>query len=546
MLKNITINWDLVAILIAAILIRIIGLSAVPPSMYGDELTITLDSYSLLKTGQDQLGNVLPITFEMGAGRPAGYVYGSIPFIALFGPTALGVRFLSFLSGIGLVVVIYLLTKKFFEQRIALIAAFLTSISLWDITLSRTGFEAHFALFLATLGILLTLSALKKPYLLIFAAICFGLTIHTYPTYKLLFIFFIPLLLFFVGIKKLLALNRVILLCAISILIIFVAESVYQTLYSSSEKRFSEINFLSQTELQNKTVEKINYERGIDALPSKYIPYFHNKVTENGSLLLSSYIANLSPNFLFLKGDENPRHNMALMGGFYVIEFLTILTGIIVLFKKESYKLRAFIVGWILISPLATTLLLVPHALRSSFMLPPFLMLSALGLYTLWNVEFFKTRILIKIFLVLCFGMQFIFFVDRYFFLSPNQYGDHWSLNAKLATEVINADKDQYKYIIVSDKISDIEYAYPVYSKVPPRDVITQNRNKSDLGDLKFKRFGNVYIGSLPTGEELKFINGLDGPALLITTPELKPQYIDYEIFHSPDQKPAFMVVEQE
>src|SRR5687768_9500192 len=91
----------LVIVLLGAFL-RLYNLESVP--MYGDELTIALDSYSLLKNGTDQLGNPTPVTFEMGAGRPAGYVYSSIPFIAVFGPSYLGVRMLSILSGLGLIV----------------------------------------------------------------------------------------------------------------------------------------------------------------------------------------------------------------------------------------------------------------------------------------------------------------------------------------------------------------------------------------------------------------------------------------------------------
>jgi len=76
-------------------------------SLYGDELTIGLDAYSLLKTGMDQTGEVFPLTFKMGAGRPPGYVYASIPFVALFGPNEWGVRSLSLLSGLGIIVLMW-------------------------------------------------------------------------------------------------------------------------------------------------------------------------------------------------------------------------------------------------------------------------------------------------------------------------------------------------------------------------------------------------------------------------------------------------------
>jgi len=119
----------------------------------------------------DQTGEALPLTFKMGAGRPAGYVYGSIPFVAIFGPGVWGVRGLSFVSGLGIIVLMYFLAKKLFSKRVGLIASFLTAISMWDIYLSRAGFEAHFALFLALFAVVLFLYKKYVPM-----AIFFGLT----------------------------------------------------------------------------------------------------------------------------------------------------------------------------------------------------------------------------------------------------------------------------------------------------------------------------------------------------------------------------------
>ena len=105
----------LLVILVVALALRLYKLVELP--LYGDELTMVYDSYSLLKTSKDQLGNVLPLTFQMGAGRPGGYVYASIPFVFLFGPSALGVRLLSVISSLGIVCLVYLLGKKFFSEN---------------------------------------------------------------------------------------------------------------------------------------------------------------------------------------------------------------------------------------------------------------------------------------------------------------------------------------------------------------------------------------------------------------------------------------------
>src|SRR5689334_20854245 len=123
----------LICLLIVGFALRVYRLWEIP--MYGDELTIVLDANSLLHTGRDQTGEVLPLTFSMGAGRPAGYVYGTIPFVALFGVNEWGVRGLSILSGLVLIVLIYLIGKCLFDRKVGLISAALITFSFWDINL---------------------------------------------------------------------------------------------------------------------------------------------------------------------------------------------------------------------------------------------------------------------------------------------------------------------------------------------------------------------------------------------------------------------------
>jgi hypothetical protein len=70
----------LALILIFAFLLRFINISSNPPALYGDELTMVMDAYSVLKTGHDTTGEFLPLTFSKGEGRPGGYIYSSLPF----------------------------------------------------------------------------------------------------------------------------------------------------------------------------------------------------------------------------------------------------------------------------------------------------------------------------------------------------------------------------------------------------------------------------------------------------------------------------------
>lgn len=491
-LKNKTFIYLFLIIILGAVL-RFYTLTSLP--LYGDELTITYDAYSLLHTGKDQTGESWPVTFAMGAGRPAGFVYATIPFIAILGPNELGVRLLSVLSGIGLIILIFFLGKELFSRNIGLIASFLVSISIWDLSLSRGGFEAHMALLTAVLAIYFLLRSLKKPSFLLLSAIFFGLTIHTYPTYKLTLPLIVITIMFYLGKKIRIWFGdyKWYSLFSIFIVGIFVLISVTQTLYFGSEGRFSNINFLSQQKLKEEVTQKVNFERTADAISSNLSPFLHNKWLEYTGIYTNAYLENLSPKFLFVSGDGNPRHNMSGFGAFYYIEALLFILGCFYLIKNSQNKQLVLLISWILIIPLATALLLTPHFLRNSFLIVPVLLIVANGLYFVWN---FKNRwaYVLKTMIVLGFLLQFIIFADRFYFLSPQIYGDFWSQNAKTASEKAFVDSQNYDVIFLSNNIDNIEYAYPVYNQIDPAIVIAQNQNPNKDSQI-LKKFDNVYIG---------------------------------------------------
>lgn len=519
----------LVAIIFLGLLLRVIFINTNPPSLYGDELTITLDAYSLLKTGHDQLGNFLPLTFPMGAGRPAGYVYGSIPFVALLGPSALGVRALSILSGICIILLLYLIGKNLFSEKLGLLAAGIAAISPWDISISRGGFEAHFALLLALLGIYCFILAEQKPFLYILSALSFGLTVHTYPTYKVSLLLFLPLLLWYQGKilwNKKYFFSGILIFAAIGIL------SLSQTFTGGSEERFQNINIFSQGILKSSIEQKINFERQINNLPFSLSKYFYNKPIEYGKVFIANYLQNFSLDFLILHGDRNPRHNMGTTGEIYFVEIILIFAGIVTFWQRQR-RLIFFLLLWVLLAPIPSAIVDLPHALRSSFMMPPLIIFSAFGLMTILN---YRNKYLLFL-VTLLFVIQFVFFSQKLYFLSPNEYSNFWSYPAKLASDIALENKDKYSYIIISDRIDDIEFAYPLYAGIGVDQIIDQNKKRADLAAYKFKKYENIYIGYVPDRELGKFLKGLNTTVLYIGSTASKDYLTGAELVEGKDKQ---------
>ncbi|MEK7550235.1 MAG: hypothetical protein AAB535_00405 [Patescibacteria group bacterium] len=449
--------------------LRIYRITSLP--MYGDELTMVYDTYSILKTGKDATGEGFPLTFRMGAGRPGGYIYASLPFVYFFGPSEWGVRGLSVFSALGIIVLMYFLGKKLFSEKVGFIASFLTSISIWDIYLSRGGFEAHFALFLALLGIV---AFINSKYIL--WSVTWGFAIFTYPTFKLTLPLIFILFLWYVGVKNLIK-NRFFLI-GVLILTVFGGLVVRQTLKGRSEERFLKINIFSDSKLQQQIIQKINEERSISTLPVLSRSIFYNKPLEYSRVLLENYMDNISPRFLYLRGDGNPRHNPGEWGMFYLVELPLFFVGIAHLWNKKKKSL-VFLASWILIVPLASMFIRDTHGLRNGLMLPAFILISAYALTRL-------SRKMAILFVILMF-IQLTFVLTATYFYAPNKFSSFWSEEAKTASLEAIKNQGEENIFTLSTKIDNIEYAYPVYAKIDPDNVIEQ------FGKYP-KIYGNIVI----------------------------------------------------
>jgi len=176
--------------------LRIYNLSGSPPSLNWDEAALGYNAYSILKTGKDEYGKVLPVfTRSFDEYKSTLPLYLMIPSIKIFGLNEFGVRFPSALMGTLAIVLIFLLAREIFkDERIALISSFVFAIEPWAVHLSRVYQEANTANFFLLLGLLLFLYSQKRHKLLPFSILSFMLSMYTYNANKLLIPLFLIVL----------------------------------------------------------------------------------------------------------------------------------------------------------------------------------------------------------------------------------------------------------------------------------------------------------------------------------------------------------------
>lgn len=173
-------------------------LSDIPSSLYADETTVGYNAYSILKTGKDEYGVELPLLFRLfGAYTPPLFVYTLLGSISIFGLNAFSLRIVSVLSTLGLILVIYFLSKslKLFTNSSPWLVTLVFATAPWVFFNARIGYEVTLGYFLFYLGVLLLWQDFKASKLSFFGLFFLSLSTYTAHTERylvpLFFVFFL-------------------------------------------------------------------------------------------------------------------------------------------------------------------------------------------------------------------------------------------------------------------------------------------------------------------------------------------------------------------
>lgn len=500
----------MVIILLIALGLRIYQLDKVPIELYGDEIDVGLQGYSILHTGKDYFGNSFPTMFKsFGEHRLPFFIYSSVPFISVFGLSEWGVRLANVFWGILGIIGIYLLARKLFNPTVGLITAFLIAISPWHILYSRqAGIEALLLVTLVTWGTWAFLEGLSKYKFLILSGVLFSLSIYAYATA----IVFVPLL---VGalvlsnwttVKKI-KLSKIIIIMVLGLVLMI----PYIRLYTSgqSAQRFSTISIWSDKSLE----DEINRRRKIEN--SSTSPIFHNKPLTYLYEASGNYVRAYSLDFLFFKGDPNLRHSVGGMGMFYWFELFTILAGVVYLIQNKS-RSGWLILIWLLIAPLPASLTRdgAYHASRLMLILPPFIILSASGLNFLYRFlsKGFKRPIFGLILIIALINITT--YLHRFYTEWPYDSWRFWQYGFKETYQFLKSNDHRFDRVFVNNTY---EAAFPRYLFWYEFNPITLQTNFDGTQNIKditngfegFKYGDKYFFGTVTDMDQGKGISNL-------------------------------------
>jgi 4-amino-4-deoxy-L-arabinose transferase-like glycosyltransferase len=540
----------LILVIIIGGALRLWQLGHVPASPDWDEASLGYDAYSILHTGRDQFGKLLPITLRsFNDYKPALYAYLTVPSVFVFGLNVFAVRFPSAIFGILSLIAAFYLVKEIFRNYkyrdcLAVVATFLLAISPWHIQFSRVAFEANVGTALNIFAALFFLKGLRKPWVLSVSAVCAGLAVYAYQSNKA----FTPLLILIMVLlfwRRLFSLNKKYLIAVFIVGLIIVLPMVKSMIIDkSSLERFRGTSvFSSQTEILKANLGKLSRDRQNN---DKIGLLLDNRRIVYAKVILQGYLSHFDLNWLFIKGDI-ARHHAHGVGLMYLFELPLLFFGIYSLLMSGRFdqKSKLLVVLWILIAPIPASVTTgVPSAVRTLNFLPMVQVLSALG--ALFIYEFMKNQNSKKIpyFLILTsyvlFSLfNFAYYINQYFVQSNYYDAKYWQYGYKQAVDESLKLQDKYKEIVVSDdKLMNQSYIFFLfYLKYPPQEYqkIINSRSK----DFTDKSFGKYIFRKINWEKDQSTKNVL----FIANSDEIPDAVRPITTIHNPDNSPAMKII---
>lgn len=489
----------LTVILSLAAFLRIYDLNVLPNGLHWDEMDTGYQAYSLIKTGKDYFGNKIPLFAHSWADyRTPVYIYSAVPFVAKLGMTTWSVRLPSVVWAILGIILSYILSVYIFGDTLyALITPLVFAVSPWHIQYSRQSVETISLNTCFLLGLTCFYKGLKNPKWLILSGLGFGLGVAAYSPGKL----FIPLFLMALTViyfKKLLKINIKYLAAACAAFLIIAAPIIGDGFWGKSGLRFHDLSIFTDptvgSQIGFKRLEfavSSGIEKKVGMQPRLIDKIIYNKPTEWLKSFVSNYLTTYSTDFLFIKGDPEPRHSPAKdsIGQLHIIEILPFLLGLYFLVKSKSWMLGS----WLLLAPIPSALTRDGgnHAARLFILFPALALVITLGIIELIK----KSKIIALGYGILLFISclhVFSYFFANYRWESAKPF--NWGFSEIIQIAIDQSQK--YNNVIVDVHGDSALMAYLFTSKFDPAKFqsLLPLKTQDPISGMSGFKMGNIWL----------------------------------------------------
>ncbi|RJR30217.1 hypothetical protein C4564_00515 [Candidatus Microgenomates bacterium] len=527
----------LFAIFLLALFIRSYKLGSIPQGFYNDESMFGYEAYSILKTGKDQFGNVLPVTFQaFGDYRPGLFIYTLVPFIQLLGLTEFATRFPAALfSALTVFPIFFIADELFKNKKAALLTAIIFTLSAFSIVLARISHETNLATFLVSCGIAFLLRYLRlRKNLHLFIALCFfAVSVYAYYTPRVFVPLFLAITYFlYIPIKKYIKTYAGSFFLTVMLLLPML---IVLTTSSTGWSRVNSISIWGDAGIQS---QMLQFRHEDVLMGGHFSRLFHNKITINALAFTQNFLVHFDPYFLFFNGDPNKLYSVPGIGILYFAEALFLVIGVYFLISKKHHYLLLLGTWFILgILPDALTRL-SPAAPRIHLTLPLVSILAGFGLWHFyqWGKKLKYLGYSALVFVAGIFIFQHLFFLQSHFVHAQVRLAKEWHYGVREAINYVQKHESDYGLIWSTKQVHEwINYAF--YLKYPPEQIQKEiqlvDYNEYGLGWVY--GFGKYRFTNLPSlydfSQNILYVADIGE-----FPPEAKPLHV----INYPDGSPAY------
>lgn len=463
----------LLCILAVASVLRLSNLSSVPVGFSDDEVRATMTAFSVWHTGKDLYRDILlPFSFIIDSFTFSPIpIYLQAPFVGLMGLSVFSARLPFALFGILTVLGVYLLARKISgKASIALLSAFVISISVWHIQISRMAYEGGIALGLYVFATWLFLEAFERKgsAYLISAMVLFFAAFNSYNATKVIFL---PVLvtLSVYGWHRLRVAGNKLFVVLIGIILTFTlfgyfAKTQQAGTHGSSPFFFGDLRAPS---------EAVELERRASSAPWFLRTVYHNKATVLFKIFLDRYMFAFSPQFLLLTQEGSGIYSLWGRGNLYVFEGILVILGLMALYA--SRRREAFlVVTLMLVAPLPSGIGADPqtYLTRSSYLLPWLVLCIAFGIDAVIGI--FRAMPL-RIFAVGVIVVAYVYslggYLSQYYFEWPRYGAKYYSQGTIDMLQYVARNKGRYTTVTVGNINGNALLHYAFRSGAPLLDL---------------------------------------------------------------------------
>lgn len=547
------------AIILLGTVLRFYGINNPNRGFYLDEAAIGYNAYSILKTGKDEFGKSYPLLFRSFTDFKAPlYIYLTTVPIKMFDLNAFSTRFISALSGVLSLVVVFLLSKillddkKDYQQNysLSLLVMLILTISPWHVFYSRGAWEANLSFFLLLLGSYFSITGFLKnnKIILFLGSILFVLSAYAYHGQRivapLIFISYLIIFRHWLLKEKKFAIFLLLVLTTISLPIFRVSFT------PGGQSRMNSLNIFSEKSILPWTVKSD----------------VHNTSFLNNRLLISSrkwfalYTAYYSPKNLFSPDPAEKQRWLVNLSAFYPWQFIFFIFGLIFYFSKKSYMtLRRFTLPWLFFSPVAASFTGDPFSsVRAIPLVFPISIVIGIGIYESMIFLQDKFSPLIKSYLTILISLSFTLIIiaslinllTQILYITPHQHGKYWETGYyQLVNELLKFPKGK----IIMDNARGEGYIHLLFfSKFDPRQYQQEagfmelNNYYDSYQRIENKKFGRFEYRQINWETDSQKGNLIVGDELFASKEKIlaDPNLSLVKEIEFPDKSIAFRIME--